>query len=212
MPPAFVLSQDQTLKFVSRTFTARAETRQPQTPNFRSRYLHFSNVMDTKDMFIQGKRGAHQGCGIGIINRYTEPEDPRTGRRRPHVPSSKINNVKEPPNKIGGQPMFPDLYISGDLLSVCAGDRWKRRLLAASPPVKRHIWRGAGPVNDFLHFYFGPPKTHGNPRVSGSRAGPFSRLEHQSELTRPYDGPSWPGHGDRRAPRLRSFARPRCRW
>jgi hypothetical protein len=43
-----------------------------------------SNVMDTKDM-----------SDIGIINRLPEPKDPRTGRRRPHVPSSKTNNVKE---------------------------------------------------------------------------------------------------------------------
>jgi hypothetical protein len=27
--------------------------------------------------------------------RLPEPKDPRTGRRRPHVPSSKTNNVKE---------------------------------------------------------------------------------------------------------------------
>ena len=56
----------------------RIETRQAQASNFGSRYLHLSNVMDTKDM-----------SDIGLFNRYPEPEDPRTGRRRPHVPSSK---------------------------------------------------------------------------------------------------------------------------
>jgi hypothetical protein len=51
MPPAFVLSQDQTLKFVSQYKTARRKTPANRiASNFGSRYLHLSNVMDTKDI------------------------------------------------------------------------------------------------------------------------------------------------------------------
>jgi hypothetical protein len=67
--------------------------------------------MDTKDMY-----------GNDLNNPYTEPEAPRMGRRRPHVPSSKTDNVKEPLNKSGGQQWLPDM-ATGGLLSVCAGDR-----------------------------------------------------------------------------------------
>ena len=56
------------------------------------------------------KRNGYEGHVIGndLINPNTEPEAPRTGRRRPHVPSSKTDNVKEPPTNSGGQPSFPD--------------------------------------------------------------------------------------------------------
>ena len=51
MPPAFVLSQDQTLKFVSHT--NRARVRRPADPlgmSFKEPIPALSNVMDTKDM------------------------------------------------------------------------------------------------------------------------------------------------------------------
>src|SRR3990167_4845615 len=51
MPPAFVLSQDQTLKLCHDHQRHRAKT--PPTANNRTPgadYLHLSNVMDTKDM------------------------------------------------------------------------------------------------------------------------------------------------------------------
>ena len=35
MPPAFVLSQDQTLKFVSLTYQARSEDRKPDKQEFK---------------------------------------------------------------------------------------------------------------------------------------------------------------------------------
>ena len=112
MPPAFVLSQDQTLKFVSQYYGTKAKPQPTAISNFGSRYLHLSNVMDTKDMY-----------DIGLINRYPEPEDPQTGRRRPHVPSSKTNNVKEPTDKLKRTTIRSRSLHLGRLASVYVGDR-----------------------------------------------------------------------------------------
>ena len=126
-------------------------------PNFRSRYLHLSNVMDTKDM-----------SDIGIKNRYPEPEARRTGRRRPHVPSSKTDNVKEPPTtaeatKSGGQPSFPDFCFRGTCCpSMLATGRFCR-LRRRSRPVKRPLEGASDSVNAFLQFCF---KNFRNPRNS----------------------------------------------
>ena len=88
--------------------------------NFGSRYLHLSNVMDTKDM-----------SDIGLKNRYPEPEDPRTGRRRPHVPSSKptmskshqitVSVIPKRQNQADNHP--PRFLLPGDWVSVYVGDR-----------------------------------------------------------------------------------------
>ena len=68
-----------------------------------------------------------------LNNPYTEPEAPRMGRRRPHVPSSKTNNVKEPPTILGGQPRHPVFYTGG-LLSVYVGDRGVSAVFEAAFP------------------------------------------------------------------------------
>ena len=87
--------------------TARANTRHPQQSNFRSRYLHI-------------KRNGYEGHALGndLFNRYPEPKDPRTGRRRPHVPSSKPTMSKNhhtitEATEYGGQPAFPDFATGG---------------------------------------------------------------------------------------------------
>ena len=49
MPPAFVLSQDQTLKFVSLTYQARSEDRKPDKQEFKEPIPALSNVMDTNE-------------------------------------------------------------------------------------------------------------------------------------------------------------------
>ena len=82
MPPAFVLSQDQTLK-LCHIHQWHGRNRKPQTHEIQEPIPALSNVMDTKDMH-----------GNDLINRYPEPKYPRTGRRRPHVPSSKSTMSK----------------------------------------------------------------------------------------------------------------------
>ena len=49
MPPAFVLSQDQTLKFVSLTYQARSEDRYPDKQELLGADTCTSNVMDTNE-------------------------------------------------------------------------------------------------------------------------------------------------------------------
>ena len=49
------------------TLQSRIETRQTAAPNFRSRYLHLSNVMDTKDMYHPHDRGRPQKRGIDLV-------------------------------------------------------------------------------------------------------------------------------------------------
>ena len=77
MPPAFVLSQDQTLKLCHSYLQNRTKIPQPtnnQTPG--ADYLHLSNVMDTKDM--QNNRLD--------LNYASEPEAPKTQTPSPTCP------------------------------------------------------------------------------------------------------------------------------
>ena len=69
--------------------------------------------MDTKDMYHPARRGVRPDVGIDLNNPYTEPEAPRTGRRRPHVPSSKTYNVKDHTDSKSGQQRRPD-FEPGD--------------------------------------------------------------------------------------------------
>ena len=112
MPPAFVLSQDQTLKFVSRY--SRHEAKTPPTAN--------TELQEPIPALV--KRNGYEGqCDIDLNNPYTEPEAPRTGRRRPHVPSSKTDNVKDLTKQIRRTTNTPRSCRSEELLSVYVGDR-----------------------------------------------------------------------------------------
>ena len=118
MPPAFVLSQDQTLKFVSRY------ARHGASPANRDTELQ-------EPIPALVKRNGYEGHVLGndLINPYTEPEAPRTGRRRPHVPSSKPTMSKShqasgpemaaEATKSGGQPSFPAFYFGGPVVRLC---------------------------------------------------------------------------------------------
>ena len=120
MPPAFVLSQDQTLKFVSR-YNGTSLSPPTNAPNFR------------EPIPALVKRNGYEGhIRHRLINRLPEPKDPRTGRRRPHVPSSKTNNVKEPPKQTAGQPSFPGFYLGGLVARLCRRPV-KCHSVAASP-------------------------------------------------------------------------------
>ena len=119
MPPAFVLSQDQTLKFCHNTLQHEPKPADRKTSNFGSRYLHLSNVMDTKDM-----------SDIGLVTGVRGPKTLDTGRRRPHVPSSKLTMSKSRQTEFGGQPLFPDFCYRGTwcptmLATGRSGKRWR---------------------------------------------------------------------------------------
>ena len=131
--------------------------RNPPTaiPNFRSRYLHLSNVMDTKDI-----------SGNDLNNPYTEPEAPRMGRRRPHVPSSKPTMSKNnQTNQADNQPV--PLFTSGDLMSVYC---WRPdQSISASRPVKRPLSPTPDSVNNVFAILF---HSRGKYRFSGVFAPP----------------------------------------
>ena len=85
---------------------ARNKFRKPSQSNFGSRLPALV------------KRNGYEGhTSNRLNNRSPEPEDPRTGRRRPHVPSSKPTMSKNQPNhhprknpeptETAGQPSFP---------------------------------------------------------------------------------------------------------
>ena len=86
MPPAFVLSQDQTLKFDSKTKLARINPLTNRARTFRRCsctifYTWLYRTYALNDYFF---------------TKHPGPKNPRTWRRRPHVPSSFYHNVKEP--------------------------------------------------------------------------------------------------------------------
>ncbi|MCB2047096.1 MAG: hypothetical protein KDE32_02580, partial [Novosphingobium sp.] len=64
-----------------------------------------------------------------------------------------INNVKEPPNRRGGQPLFPDLASGGLGVRLC----WRPKRTGktgCTASVSGHIWRGFDSVNAFLQNNF----------------------------------------------------------
>lgn len=117
MPPAFVLSQDQTLKFMS-------SRHQPQ-PHKSSRQTNNAKLQEPIPALV--KRNGYEGhTDIDLVTGHRSPKTPDTRRRRPHVPSSKTTMSKNHSNsphketKSGGQPSFPDL-TRGD---ECPSNDW----------------------------------------------------------------------------------------
>ena len=168
MPPAFVLSQDQTLKFVSHTKQARPRlsprTANPQGMSFKEPIPALSNVMDTRDNV-----GAAYVPVVGAVSSPNRAPSPT-------CPFIKTDDVKEPTKTRGGQLIDPR-FTPGDRLSVL-GWRPKRQeaeKTASAVSVSGHIWSDRDSVNAFLHLYFRGLKTRRNPpfRVAqhmGSRA------------------------------------------
>jgi len=57
--------------------------------------------------------------GIDLVTGVRGPKTLDTGRRRPHVPSSKPTMSKNPPTEFGGQPVYPDFCIEGLGVRLC---------------------------------------------------------------------------------------------
>jgi hypothetical protein len=136
MPPAFVLSQDQTLKFVSRH---HGTSFHPPTaaPNFRSRYLHLSNVMDTKDMYK-----------ASTFQPVTGAQRPPDRAPSPTCPFIKTNNVKDPTDKHRRTTITPrSLHLGGLAVRLS----WR----PANPLPNGSVPSGEAPSN--LHPRVGQP-------------------------------------------------------
>ena len=57
--------------------------------------------------------------GIDLVTGFRGPKTLRTGRRRPHVPSSKLTMSKNHQTEIGGQPWYPDFPTGGLGVRLC---------------------------------------------------------------------------------------------
>ena len=88
--------------------------------------------------------------GIDLVTGFRGPKTPRTGRRRPHVPSSKLTMSKNQPDRNWRTTSVPRFSYRGTWRPIHAGDRrsWKHPL--PSLPVTGHIWTSPQPVNAFL--------------------------------------------------------------
>jgi len=83
-----------------------------------------------------------QKRGIDLNNPYTEPEAPRTGRRRPHVPSSKTNNVKDPTNNMKRTTIVPRNFLPGDYVVQLSWRPMKASRWSVVPVGEGRIWAG----------------------------------------------------------------------
>lgn len=68
--------------------------------------------------------------GIDLVTGFRGPKTLRTGRRRPHVPSSKLTMSKNHQTQSGGQPALPDFPTGGLGVRLC----WRPAKQSANPP------------------------------------------------------------------------------
>ena len=80
MPPAFVLSQDQTLKFVSLTNQARGKPANPTGKSFKEPIPALSNVMDTNEHASSLTTcGGNEDVAIGLVTGIRSLKTPGPG-------------------------------------------------------------------------------------------------------------------------------------
>jgi hypothetical protein len=120
--------------------------------SFKEPIPALSNVMDTNEHASPiRRRGARAGCGVGLYRPVTGALSSPDRAPSPTCPFIKINNVKEPTNRRGGQLIDPR-FTPGDRLSV---QSWRPMRLEPGKPRQRrvgegHIWRRLSPVNGFF--------------------------------------------------------------
>ena len=173
MPPAFVLSQDQTLKFVSHTQQARFENRRPARHE-----LQGADTCTVKrngyewTCIIAARLWSLAGCGNRLrltgIRSLKTPGPGAVAHMSLHQKSTMSKS--QPTNEA-------DTYRS----PICTGGPVVRSELAtdttgagktgSAASVRGHIWTASDSVNGFLQFCCARAQTHGTPRVSGQRRG-----------------------------------------
>ena len=120
MPPAFVLSQDQTLKFDVRLSKG----------GIPSDNRSFQGAVPAQITYYCGYVLRH--IGTACINRAPEALKPSDPGPPPTCPFIDNHNFKEPPTRNGGQLSFPAIAIGGHL-SVSVGDRLERCVCCRAP-------------------------------------------------------------------------------
>src|SRR3546814_1370968 len=141
MPPAFVLSQDQTLKFVS-----RYKSSQP-----KGQPSHRTELQEPIPALV--KRNGYEGH---IRHRLNQPvsraQRPPDRAPSPTCPFIKTNNVKEPTRQKTRTTSPPRFLTRGACCPYCPGDRSRNRRkpapsaavrgpLSPSPPPARKSTR-----------------------------------------------------------------------
>ena len=143
MPPAFVLSQDQTLKFDVRSNTRRNKPNAEPLIS-RSQFLHIT--------YTNGYVLRH----MNWLSFYDvrDAQKPSQHRAAAHMSLHLTDNVKEPTRQLLADNHPAPSLRPGDLVSVYVGDRSFRYRLAAPRPVKSPLGASAKTVKCFLQFYF----------------------------------------------------------
>ena len=141
MPPAFVLSQDQTLKFVRLTYRTRSKLRRSDKPEYQG-----ADTCTVKrngyewTCIITSHLWRQQGCGIGLrFNQYRTLEVLELDAVAHMSLHQKLTMSKSHQHVKADSEGFPDLK-PGDRLSVCVGDRSLRSRLKPSSPRR---WRSS---------------------------------------------------------------------
>ena len=146
MPPAFVLSQDQTLKFVS-----RISRHEPKPANRNTELREPIPALVKRNGYEGHIRHRHIKTGIrspktrgpGAVAHMSLHLNQQCQRAATTLPSDRNRRTTRPPR-----------FLIGGL----AVRLWWRPTEApsqkpASPSVERHIWRGFESVNAFLQNY-----------------------------------------------------------
>ena len=155
MPPAFVLSQDQTLKFVSRHLR-HGKTRQPQAPSFKEPIPALSNVMDTNEhASSQRRRGARAGCGDRLeLTGFRSLKIPGPGAVA-HMSLHQNRQCQRAVNTIRRTTIEPPiLYRGTGCPSVLATNISPPVKSGSTASVRGHIWASSGLVNAWFAFLF----------------------------------------------------------
>ena len=142
MPPAFVLSQDQTLKFDVRSNTRRNKPNAEPLIS-RSQFLHIT--------YTNGYVLRH----MNWLSFYDvrDAQKPSQHRAAAHMSLHLTDNVKEPTRQLLADNHPAPSLRPGDLVSVYVGDRSFRYRLAAPRPVKSPLDGTSRSVKPFFEIY-----------------------------------------------------------
>ena len=160
MPPAFVLSQDQTLK-LCHTPIRHGENPIRQTGmSCKEPIPALSNVMDTNEHACHPPgRGARSGCGDRLeLTGYRSLETPGPGAVAHMSLHQKPTMSKSRRTAKADSASFPDFHRGTGYPIVLAtersggGENRQRRV------GERHICAASDSVNGFLQFYFTRPQ------------------------------------------------------
>ena len=121
MPPAFVLSQDQTLKLMSQHHAAQLLSQSLTTQ-------HRTSGADTCIFKRNGYEGHTSSAYFKLVSGAQRPPEPGAVA---HMSLHLNHNVKEPPTNSGGQSSFPGFTRGG----ACPSMLWRPpRLVRNSRP------------------------------------------------------------------------------